>query len=145
MTLQPVETLLAAVLVLLLGHLLNRLIPPLAQYNIPAPISGGLLFALGLLLAGSSTGFSLEFDVTLRPVLLLSFFAAVGLSANLALLRQGGNRLPGEIGIAGRGDGVVADLAAFDDELAAGGRPVLHECAQGRPRGRRRPAVGPGI
>lgn len=93
MTLQPVETLLAAVLVLLLGHLLNRLIPPLAQYNIPAPISGGLLFALGLLLAGSSTGFSLEFDVTLRPVLLLSFFAAVGLSANLALLRQGGKRL----------------------------------------------------
>ena len=87
MTLQPVETLLAAVLVLLLGHLLNRLIPPLAQYNIPAPITGGLLFALGLLLAGSSTGFSLEFDVTLRPVLLLSFFAAVGLSANLALLR----------------------------------------------------------
>ena len=49
--------------------------------------------ALGLLLAGSSTGFSLEFDVTLRPVLLLSFFAAVGLSANLALLRQGGKRL----------------------------------------------------
>lgn len=93
MTLQPVETLLAAVLVLLLGHLLNRLIPPLAQYNIPSPISGGLLFALGLLLAGSSTGFSLEFDVTLRPVLLLSFFAAVGLSANLALLRQGGKRL----------------------------------------------------
>lgn len=93
MTLQPVETLLAAVLVLLLGHLLNRLIPPLAQYNIPAPITGGLLFALGLLLAGSSTGFSLEFDVTLRPVLLLSFFAAVGLSANLALLRQGGKRL----------------------------------------------------
>jgi ESS family glutamate:Na+ symporter len=92
MTLQPVETLLAAVLVLL-GHLLNRLIPPLAQYNIPAPISGGLLFALGLLLAGSSTGFTLEFDVTLRPVLLLSFFAAVGLSANLALLRQGGKRL----------------------------------------------------
>lgn len=93
MTLQPVETLLAAVLVLLMGHLLNRLIPPLAQYNIPAPITGGLLFALGLLLAGSSTGFSLEFDVTLRPVLLLSFFAAVGLSANLALLRQGGKRL----------------------------------------------------
>ena len=46
MTLQPVETLLAAVLVLLLGHLLNRLIPPLAQYNIPAPITGGLLFEM---------------------------------------------------------------------------------------------------
>ena len=45
-----------------------------------------LLFALGLLLAGSSTGFSLEFDVTLRPVLLLSFFAAVGLSASLGIV-----------------------------------------------------------
>lgn len=93
MTLQPLETLLAAVLVLLLGHLLNRLVPPLGQYNIPAPISGGLLFALGLLLANNAGGFTVEFDVTLRPLLLLSFFAAVGLSANLALLRQGGRRL----------------------------------------------------
>ena len=93
MTLQPVETLLATVLVLLLGRHVNRLIPLLSRYNIPDPITGGLLFAVGMLLVGSVTELRLEFDVTLKPVLLLAFFAAVGLSANLGLLRQGGKRL----------------------------------------------------
>lgn len=93
MTLQPVETLLATVLVLLLGRHVNRLIPLLSRYNIPDPITGGLLFAVGMLLVGSSSDLRLEFDVTLKPVLLLAFFAAVGLSANLGLLRQGGKRL----------------------------------------------------
>lgn len=93
MTLQPVETLLAAVLVLLLGRTVNRLIPFLSRYNIPDPITGGLLVALGMLLLGSTADFSLEFDVALKPVLLLAFFAAVGLSADLSLLRQGGKRL----------------------------------------------------
>ncbi len=93
MTLQPLHTLLAAVLVLLLGYGLNRLVPVLARYNIPAPITGGLLFAVVMLIVSSSSGFSLEFDVTLKPILMLSFFAAVGLSANLSLLRQGGKRL----------------------------------------------------
>ena len=45
MTLQPVETLLAALLVLLLGRGVNRLVPLLSRYNIPEPITGGLLFA----------------------------------------------------------------------------------------------------
>ena len=93
MTLQPLHTLVLAVLVLLLGMAINRLIKPLARYNIPAPISGGLAFAVAMLVANRTLGFSLEFDVTLKPVLMLAFFAAVGLSADLRLLGQGGKRL----------------------------------------------------
>lgn len=93
MTLPPLETLLVAVLALLLGRQINRLIPPLSRYNIPDPITGGLLFAVFMLVAQTSTGLQVTFDVTLKPVLLLAFFAAVGLSANLSLLRQGGKRL----------------------------------------------------
>ena len=93
MTLQPVETLLAAALVLLLGHLLNRVIAPLARYNIPEPISGGLLVAVLLAIAEQLSDFSISFDNTLKPILMLSFFAAVGLSADLSLLGQGGKRL----------------------------------------------------
>ena len=51
MTLQPLHTLVLAVLVLLLGMAINRLIKPLARYNIPAPISGGLAFAVAMLVA----------------------------------------------------------------------------------------------
>lgn len=93
MTLQPLHTLVLAVLVLLLGMAINRLIKPLARYNIPAPISGGLAFAVAMLVANRTLGLSLEFDVTLKPVLMLTFFAAVGLSADLRLLGQGGKRL----------------------------------------------------
>lgn len=93
MTLQPVETLLAALLVLLLGRGVNRLVPLLSRYNIPEPITGGLLFASVMAVLGASLGWQISFDVTLKPVLLLTFFAAVGLSANLGLLRQGGKRL----------------------------------------------------
>ncbi len=93
MTLLPVETLLVAALVLLLGRVVNRLVPWLSNYNIPDPITGGLLFAVGMLVMGEFASVSLEFDATLKPVLLLAFFAAVGLSANLSLLKQGGKRL----------------------------------------------------
>jgi len=92
-TLQPVETLLAAALVLLLGHLLNRVVAPLARYNIPEPITGGLLVAIVLAIAEQVSDFSISFDNTLKPILMLSFFAAVGLSADLSLLGKGGKRL----------------------------------------------------
>lgn len=93
MTLQPLETLLVAVLALLLGRLVNRLIPVLSHYNIPDPITGGLLFAIGLTLSGHLAAFQPQFDTVMKPGLLLAFFAAVGLSANLGMLRQGGRRL----------------------------------------------------
>lgn len=93
MTLQPLETLLVAVLALLLGRLVNRLIPALSHYNIPDPITGGLLFAIGLTLIGRFAEYHLVFDTVMKPGLLLAFFAAVGLSANLGMLKQGGKRL----------------------------------------------------
>lgn len=93
MTLQPLHTLLIAALVLLLGRGVNRLIPFLSRYNIPDPITGGLLFAIAVAIMGAFSDMRLDFDVTLKPTLLLAFFAAVGLSADLSLLKQGGRRL----------------------------------------------------
>jgi ESS family glutamate:Na+ symporter len=92
-TLSPLDTLLLAALALLLGRLVNRLVPLLSRYNIPEPITGGLLFAIALAIAGAVSDFSVEFDTTMKPALLLAFFSAVGLSADLAMLRHGGKRL----------------------------------------------------
>jgi len=79
--------------VVLLGHLLNRIIAPLARYNIPEPITGGLLVAILLAIAEQLTDFTISFDSTLKPILMLAFFSAVGLSADLSMLGKGGKRL----------------------------------------------------
>jgi ESS family glutamate:Na+ symporter len=92
-TFSPVETLLIAALVLLLGHFLNKVVAPLARYNIPEPITGGLLVAVALAIVEQIWGFSTVFDSTLKPILMLAFFAAVGLSADLSMLGKGGKRL----------------------------------------------------
>lgn len=93
MQLQPLPSLLAALVVLLVGTLLNRRIGPLARYNIPDPVTGGLLFALLASVVLVSSGFRLNIDQTIKPVLLLLFFAGVGMGADLRLLKRGGKAL----------------------------------------------------
>ena len=92
LALNTVQTLLAACLLLAAGATLNRIVPVLARYNIPEPITGGILFAL-LTLALAAGDITITFDPTLRGPFLLAFFATIGLSADLAMLKQGGPRL----------------------------------------------------
>jgi ESS family glutamate:Na+ symporter len=93
MSLDPLGSLLAAVLVLLLGALFNRRVGFLAKYNIPDPITGGLLYAVIAALVLAAAGASAGIDQTLKPVLLLMFFAGVGMCADLRMLGQGGKAL----------------------------------------------------
>ncbi|WP_145555275.1 sodium/glutamate symporter [Yersinia canariae] len=86
-------TLVAATLVLLLGRQCVQNIPFLQKYAIPEPIAGGLLFALFFLLIHQTTGWEASFDTSLRDPLMLTFFASIGLNANLASLRAGGRVL----------------------------------------------------
>jgi ESS family glutamate:Na+ symporter len=75
------------------GGLLTQHIPLLARYSIPAPIVGGLLFAVLALAAEEAGGFKLTIDTSAKGPLLLLFFASIGLTADLGLLRSGGARL----------------------------------------------------
>jgi ESS family glutamate:Na+ symporter len=93
MQLDPLSSLLAALVVLLVGTFLNRRIGLLARYNIPDPITGGLLFAVVASAVAAGGGLRLEIDQALKPVLLLLFFAGVGLGADLRLLRRGGKAM----------------------------------------------------
>ncbi len=86
-------TLVAASGVLLLGQLMLKRIPLLAAYTIPEPVAGGLLVALLFLAARSTLGFQVQFDSSLSAPLMLTFFACIGLNADLASLRQGGRPL----------------------------------------------------
>ena len=93
MNLAPLPSLLAAVVVLLIGTLINRRIAFLSRYNIPDPITGGLLFAVFAAALWAGAGFRVEIDQTLKPVLLLMFFGGVGMCADLRMLKHGGKAL----------------------------------------------------
>jgi ESS family glutamate:Na+ symporter len=93
MTLDPLVSLLVAVTVLLVGTLINRRVRILSHYNIPDPITGGLLFAVAASAAWAATDFQVSIDQTVKPVLLLMFFAGVGMCADLRMLKQGGKAL----------------------------------------------------
>ena len=90
MQLNLIETVAFAGVVLYLGEGIRRLIPPLAKYNIPAPVVGGLLVAIVLTWARSAGYTLLTFDTTLQSPLMIAFFASIGFAASLSLMRVGG-------------------------------------------------------
>lgn len=91
--LNNIQTLVAASLVLLVGRKLLKVTPPLRTFNIPEPVVGGLIVALCLALARFTADFQVNFDTCAQTPLMLAFFASLGLSANLASLKQGGKSI----------------------------------------------------
>ncbi|MGF6604882.1 ESS family glutamate:Na+ symporter [Paraburkholderia sp. GAS448] len=90
MSLDTSETLMAAALVLLLGRQILARIPLLRTYSIPEPVAGGLLVALLVFALRRTLQIDVRFDTTLQAPLMLTFFATIGLNANLAGLKAGG-------------------------------------------------------
>ena len=83
-------TLICATIVLLIGRLLVRKIKFLRDFNIPEPVSGGLLAAAIIGTLYATTGISFEFDGDIQRTFMLAFFASIGLSADFGRLKQGG-------------------------------------------------------
>lgn len=79
-----------AVLVLLAGSALRRRIPFLEKFCIPAPVIGGLIFAILALILHSTGLLGFEFDETLKNVCMIVFFTSVGFQADLKVLKKGG-------------------------------------------------------
>lgn len=87
------DTLILAILVLFLGKYLTRQIDLLAKYNIPEPVSGGIVASLFFALLHVAWGMEINFDMSLRDDLLVVFFTTIGLSAKLSELIKGGRLL----------------------------------------------------
>ncbi|HEU0006379.1 MAG TPA: sodium/glutamate symporter [Terriglobia bacterium] len=85
-----VQTVTFAGLILFLGYQIRRLIPPLARYNIPAAVIGGMLSSSVFLLLRQRGLSPFSFDTTLQAPLMIAFFTTVGFGASLSLLRVGG-------------------------------------------------------
>jgi glutamate:Na+ symporter, ESS family len=90
LVLDLVQTLAFAGVVLFIGYGIKRLIPPLARYNIPAPVVGGLLVSIVVLLAQRRGVTLVKFDISFRAALQIAFFTTIGFGASLSLLRVGG-------------------------------------------------------
>lgn len=87
------QTLTMAVLVLLLGKYLRKKFYILQKFCIPAPVIGGLLFAIMTCLCYVTGIAEFAFDDTLREVCMVFFFTSVGFQANLKVLKKGGKSL----------------------------------------------------
>ena len=81
------------ILALFTGKALNARIGPLREYNIPEPVTGGLLFAAAFLLFTATTGHGVVFEMKARDVLLVYFFTSIGLNARIADLKAAGRPL----------------------------------------------------
>ena len=87
------QTLALASLVLLLGYFLVKRINVLKSFNIPEPVVGGFIVAIGLFVWHQINGTSFTFEKSLQTTMMLVFFSSIGLSANFARLIKGGKPL----------------------------------------------------
>jgi glutamate:Na+ symporter, ESS family len=84
------QTIMIAILVLFLGQAMNKKIRFLSRFNIPEPVSSGVVVAIFIAIYFLSTGKTISFDLFYRDILLIVFFTCVGLSSSFAELKQGG-------------------------------------------------------
>lgn len=87
------QTLAVSVVVLMIGQLLKKKINFLEKFCIPAPVVGGLLFAVLTCVLYVTGVAEFDFDDTLREVCMVFFFTSVGFQANLKVLKSGGKSL----------------------------------------------------
>ncbi len=83
----------AGITVYFVGVVLTRRIAFLREYNIPEPVSGGLIAALVTLAAYQFLDIAIAFDLSTRDRLLVYFFTAIGLNARVIDLIRGGKPL----------------------------------------------------
>lgn len=110
MSLDALETLTAACVVLLLGRQILARTRILRTYSIPEPVIGGLLVALLIFVLRSFSHIEVRFDTTLQTPLMFAFFATIGLNADLAALKSGGRAMVVFLS-------VVAGLLVMQDAL----------------------------
>ncbi|MGG0411228.1 sodium/glutamate symporter [Peribacillus simplex] len=65
----------------------------LSKYCIPAPLVGGLIFALINTVLAASGIMTISLDTTLQNILMNAFFTTIGFSASIPLIKKGGKQI----------------------------------------------------
>ena len=90
LNLDMIQFLAFATVILLIGQFLRKRISFLEKYCIPAPVIGGLLFAILALILRQTGILAFVFNNTLQSVLMTAFFTTVGFTASFRVLKKGG-------------------------------------------------------
>ena len=108
-----------AVLVLMLGKFLKKRVNFLERFCIPAPVIGGVIFAVFTCICYVTGVAEFTFDDILKEVCMVFFFTSVGFQANLKVLRSGGKAMIVFLGL-------VITLIVFQNFLAVGLSKLLN-------------------
>jgi len=90
LTLDIFQTMALASMVFYLGKYLKTKISILSKYCIPAPVVGGLIFAIVMLIFRLTGFITINLDTTLQNVFMTAFFTSVGFTASIKILKKGG-------------------------------------------------------
>ena len=85
------QTLAAATAVYYVGVLLRLKIPFLRRYCIPAPVIGGILFAILNDILYVNGIWTYRQDTVMQNVFMMLFFTSIGYTASISLIRKGGS------------------------------------------------------
>ncbi|MGQ9618696.1 MAG: sodium/glutamate symporter [Candidatus Aminicenantia bacterium] len=85
-----IQTTALSIFVLFLGYFLKSKWSLLDKFNIPAPVVGGLTFAILVLFLRQTKIFAFELNTVLQTPFMIAFFTTVGLTASFFLLKKGG-------------------------------------------------------
>ncbi|BDH60312.1 sodium/glutamate symporter [Lysinibacillus sp. PLM2] len=93
MEFNQITTLCLAVTLFLIGSFLVKRVNFLNRYCIPAPVVGGLLFAIIATALKSFGIIEFTLDTSLQSIFMITFFTTVGLGASFKLVKLGGKLL----------------------------------------------------
>ncbi|KZE47545.1 sodium:glutamate symporter [Brevibacillus parabrevis] len=93
LALNQVSTIFLSVALLVLGSFLVKKASLLQRFCIPAPVVGGLLFAIVATALKASGAVEISLDTSLQSLFMLTFFTTVGLGASFKLIKLGGKLL----------------------------------------------------
>ncbi|MGX6592251.1 sodium/glutamate symporter [Cetobacterium ceti] len=89
-TFNMAQTLAIAIILLLIGRYIKAKISFFEKFFIPAPVIGGVIFAIFTLIGHSTNSFTFAFDGNLKDLLMIAFFTTIGFLASLKMLKKGG-------------------------------------------------------
>lgn len=113
------QTMAVAVFALMLGRYLRKKCWLLERFCIPAPVIGGVIFAVATCICYVTGIAEFVFDDILKEVFMVFFFTSVGFQANLKVLKSGGKSMIVFLGL-------VIGLIVLQNGTAVGLAKFLH-------------------